>query len=115
MLIPDHRGSDEQQTAYFDLAPTEKKYFKFLELREVRSEHRLAVRIITDVDPTGMRAAILGEFKYLTFGKKYSMMVAAHGKGARSRRINLIVDADRETEVIIMEARPQNRKELERT
>jgi hypothetical protein len=101
-LITDNRGESDQESALFNLAATERKYFQFLKLESEAWGPRLCVSVQSDQKRTGI-PGIMDQAK-LEFVKRYFATIAVHAKGANSRRINLVIDAISETEVRVAES-----------
>jgi hypothetical protein len=97
LLIPDNRGADDKRDAKFNIAATEKRYFKFLRLIQPIGEENLNLVIKSDQDRTGLMG-IFDRAK-LSFEKRYFATIAVHGKNARSRRMNLVIDATSEDNI----------------
>jgi hypothetical protein len=102
-LIPDNRGAEHNRTAHFQLAATERKYFKFLELsKPIDREANLDIIVVSDQDATGSLAFIVPGAA-LEFNTKYFATIAVHGDNANSRRLNLMIDVISDTEVVVTE------------
>lgn len=103
LLIPDNRGAEHNRTAHFQLAATERKYFKFLELsKPIDREANLDIIVVSDQDATGSLAFIVPGAA-LEFNTKYFATIAVHGDNANSRRLNLMIDVISDTEVVVTE------------
>jgi len=101
MLMPDNRGGDEQQSAQFHLAATQRRYFKFLRLtNDVHGELKVTVK--SDQDRTGFIGAF--DSAELEFGKRYFTTIAVHGQNASSRRISLAIDVISEEKIVVADA-----------
>jgi hypothetical protein len=109
MLIVDNRGSDKGEPAQFDLAATERRYFKFLRLQQPFLSGELAIVVESDQNRTGVEA-LFDDLPKLEFGKRYFATIAVHGRNANSRRINLIIDAISETKIVILENSSSNER-----
>jgi hypothetical protein len=117
LLLPDERNP-ETPTGIFRLAPTEKRFFKFLEIQAERFSHRAfggsetkwEVVIKSDQDGVGMGAML--EHRELKVGNRYFATLAVHGKDATSRRIKLTIDIVGSTEISVAETEANNEQVL---
>jgi len=106
MLLADNRD-DEQKSAMFDLAATEKRFFKFIDLdvypgrmpdnRYERYGHtdpgsptEYVFKLRSDQEGRGL-ASFFSKAK-LDLGKQYFATIVVHGKNANSRRIDLTIE-----------------------
>jgi hypothetical protein len=117
-LLPDNRGANEESSALFDLAATEKRFLKFIDISGAGprpslfgengrpAEYWLNVRCDQESSRYGDGAKIdLG---------KYFMTIVVHGKDANSRRLDLTIEVIRATELHVAESETtaSYRKEL---
>jgi hypothetical protein len=112
MLIPDNPRGEDERSAKFTLAATERRYFKFLALKGERDfgDHPRSPRLIFESDQTGTGVLDLLFRPSLEFGKRYFATIAAHGERASSRRINLVIDAVNATDIRVYENGPPRQK-----
>lgn len=128
MLWPDNRGSEDEKNARFDLAATEKRFFKFIDLSvwpgrapDTRlekygySEPGYATTYTFELrsdQESGGWTGVLSRTKLET-GKRYFATIVIHAKNANSRRIDLTLDTmdNGELHIIESEATAQYRKE----
>jgi hypothetical protein len=99
MLLPDNRGSDKESSAKFDLASSEKRYFRFLQLASSLVSSDLIVTIKSDQERTGLAGVF--DRSTLEFDKRYFATIAIHGKNAGSGRISLTIDLISESEIVV--------------
>lgn len=97
LLLPDNRGSEEQESAVFSLAATERRYFKFIRLTRPLLDDGLKLSIKSDQDGTGFA----GVFSacYIEFGQSYRVRLAVHGDDAVSGRLELRVFSNNERDL----------------
>ena len=102
LLIPDHDNGDPVS---FDIAVTETKFFRFLELDKPEPlRDRLAVIVVSDQYPRGAGfLSIVKARNAINFASTYFATIAVHGERANSRRITLRIEPTRETEVSVSE------------
>jgi hypothetical protein len=115
LLLPDERSS-ETPIGVFRLAPTEKRYFKFLEINQelysrpaFGGDIKWEIAIKSDQDGVGWSA--VNEHRELATGTRYFVTLAVHGKEASSRRINLTVDIVSSTEISVTETGVSNERQ----
>jgi hypothetical protein len=113
MLIADNRGADDEKGAAFHLAATERRYFKFLLLTKPIASEQLAVSIKSDQDRTGI-AGVFDDSE-LEFNTEYFATIAAHGRDAFSRRINLTIKPISANEIAVCETVATDKRELQAT
>jgi len=107
LLLPDDR-TDDEQSAQFHLAATEKKFFRFIEVeshsfafsQEYKDKFELKIRC--DQEGTGTYSFL--NRPALEIGKQYFATIVVHGKNANSRRMALTIDALSETNLHVTEA-----------
>jgi hypothetical protein len=112
MLVTDNPREDEERSAKFTLAATERRYFKFLTLKGEGSfgDRHKGAKLIFESDQTGTSVFDLLFRPSLEFGKRYFATIVVHGERASSRRINLIIDATSETDIRVYENGLEGRK-----
>jgi hypothetical protein len=112
-LVADNSRGDDEQSAKFTLAATERQYFKFLALKGEGSglgrEPRSA-RLIVESDQIGRSVFDLLSRPSVEFGMRYFATIAVHGEHASSRRINVVIDAESQTDVRVYENGPSGHK-----
>ena len=92
LLLPDQRAGDATPNGLFHLAGTQRRYFKFLELgHETGTGGTFADRpavwelsVRSEQDKLGFAA--INDQRIMTFGTKYNVTLAVHGKDATNRR-----------------------------
>jgi hypothetical protein len=113
LLLPDHRGADDETSAGMFFAATERRYFKFLEVHQIfgtggfgkEAEWEVAIR--SDQDDTGLGRVL--NPRVLKFGQRYFATVALHGSNANSQRINLSIDLIDAANIIVTKSAPEQR------
>ena len=97
LLLPDER-SEETVVGVFHLAPTQKRYFSFLEIDQSiwsigRDTTDKQWELVIRSDQEDATFARVLHPNSLSFGQRYFVALAVHGKNAGSRRLNLVIDA----------------------
>lgn len=108
LLIPDIRGAEDEKNARFELAATEKRYLKFIDLivhpgRAPRNDLEkygysepgypttYSFKLRTDQEDRGFARYLFSDSD-IEVGKKYSATIVVHGKAAGSCRLNLTIE-----------------------
>jgi hypothetical protein len=112
MLVADNPRGDDERSAKFTLAATERRYFKFLILKGGGSfsDRHKGAKLIFESDQTGTDVFDLLFRPSLEFGKRYFATIVVHGERASSRRMNLTIDATSETDIRVYENGSAGRK-----
>ena len=120
MLLPDNRGSNEEKSARFDLASTEKRFFRFIDLdffpgqapdnrleqygySKPGQEPSYHFYLRTEHEGTGY-SWYLTAAATLNVGKQYFATIVVHGKKANSRRMDLTINVMNNGELRVAEA-----------
>jgi len=102
MLITDNRRDEDERSATFTLAATERRYFKFVSLTNgLGRNSKPRLEIESDQKGTGLYDFLRGRTS-LDRGQRYLATIGVHGAKASSRRMNLVIEIS-ETEIRVYE------------
>jgi hypothetical protein len=102
MLIADNRRDEDERSAKFTLAATERRYFKFVSLTNgLGRNSKPRLEIESDQKGTGWYDFFRGRTS-LDRGQRYLATIAVHGAKASSRRMDLAIEIG-ETEIRVYE------------
>lgn len=108
LLMLDIRGAEDEKNARFELAATERKFLKFIDLivhpgrapkndlekygySEPGYPTTYSFKIRTDQENRGLAHNLFSDSD-IEVGKKYSVTIVVHGRSAGSRRLNLAIE-----------------------